>query len=1008
MNTASRGPASTRVLPRITLAILLLLVSRPHALHAQPAPLRHMYGVGDNEFYIGAQLACEPADKHHLDELWNFLNTMGVRIMTYDGRWSRDTNITPFLNSPLRHANPADSVWNRMVATTEPLTEAGNGGGYELYPFDSTQSSFFRCKFTQRAGGATVTNQTEHADDDPNISLAEELYDTTTTTPGQMVASGLAYNYSAAQVYRFPQDLAGGVWVRHADSTVQSTDRWAIDRRNPNDPILYVSAMGHLFYPTSANDLDSNILRIEVWYEVPRGTAYYTDPAHTAVAAANLDTLYATFFVRKRDFIRANNNVPEGKYQEIAFKLDLRQNAAGLPGPLFAGNTSRRFDVRVYWTGAERLALRSVSLRDSIGQLVLGKDSASDAYRAHIVRSARWILTGDTASGHALRDGVIMLSAGIELFPTEDAGTIMVNRLVRDSFNIQGPPADTVGIYTFGTYMQNGMYRYQERMNTPMVMTETLHDKAESGHQYEAPYGLLPSISQHNGGRGFVAPLLPLTAVAIEDFETTWQRMMVGRNGLDPNVYPYNSGWVPTFSRGADIFRTKGRRMLSMIGTNTRIQLRRDSVGTRHDTINGHDTLITLKHLDTLLERIPEAAEIRLNTNLALCYGSRGIEWYWLGSGLNFLDPMDSVGVQDSFGSNGPLPSDTTQNVMDLVTTDADTWGVNGYPLGHYPGGLVNVVLPHVYVGWGDRSREIRHIDGWLAHIGPEMAKLRWRDGYSIHGQAARPGTTDTIPGRRPNRTLPANEIVTHVTASSLNSGLADPPYATYVELGFFDTKPGRDAGGVLNPLYDTNHVFVVNRRIFERPDGIDLYGPDSTDAQKMELLTESRRITLDLNLHHPNGEAYNFVRVREVEPDMTPIAGDPNPRHALDTILYGDSTLAITLRPGGAALLRITYCPPETALGPAELRRSSQKKILYSGNRYYATYVHQKTCFFPFGAPKKSQHAATNDAVFLRRSYPMADTVGGIQWEPIEYTVSDTTSEQRFLENRFPSLTLR
>ncbi|HVZ38985.1 MAG TPA: hypothetical protein VHI13_06890, partial [Candidatus Kapabacteria bacterium] len=47
-------------------------------------------------------------------------------------------------------------------------------------------------------------------------------------------------------------------------------------------------------------------------------------------------------------------------------------------------------------------------------------------------------------------------------------------------------------------------------------------------------------------------------------------------------------------------------------------------------------------------------------------------------------------------------------------------------------------------------------------------------------------------------------------------------------------------------------------------------------------------------------------------------------------------------------------------------------------------------------------------DAVFLRRSYPMADTVGGIQWEPIEYTVSDTTSEQRFLENRFPSLTLR
>ncbi|MBS1911779.1 MAG: hypothetical protein JST22_07320 [Bacteroidetes bacterium] len=999
MNTASRGPASMRVLPRIALAILLLLVPGSHALRAQPAPLRHLYGVGNNEFYIGAQVAVRPQDTAHIDSLWNFLQALGVNVLTYNGSGDYYPNIAKLYNSALRIADTTSPHWNRMVLTTDPLPQAGFSNGIQFYPFDSSQSSYFICRFTQRSGGSMAHNAFERNEN--GDSTIEQEYSSINTSPGQMVASGMAFDIQPAQRYLYRNEQIGGTWADHGADSTYTTDGWIKRQRKPAEhPALYIAVAGHLFYPTATNDLDSFLLRLEVWYTIPKDSILYTDTLHHIVATTNLEKPYATFYVRKRDFLRANNNVPEGKYQEAAFKVDLLRDINGMPGPLFAGNPSRSFDVRVYWTGHERLALRSVSLRDSVGQLLLGQQPACDDYRAQVIRSARRLLTGDTVPAAPFRNGVIMLSSGIELMPFEDECTGMINRMVRDSFNIQRAApaiADTVGLYNFGGYTPTTMQRYEERINFPMVMTETLHDKPDGDSiKYEVPFSQLPSLRLHNGGDGRSrAQALGLTADSVEIYETTLQRMIVGRYGTGVGDYPYSQSWAATHGNGAELFRRSGRRLLSMIGTNCAIWSLRDPA-------RGPGV-----HL--LLDHIPEAAEIRVNTNLALCYGSRGIEWYWLGGTLKFLNAMDSVGWQDSFGSNGPLTSDTSQNVIDLVATDADAWGIPGYPpAGHYPGDSIRVTFPNVYVGWRDRTREVRRINAWLARIGPEMAKIRWRDGYSIHAQAPRPGTTDMIPGRRPSRTLPAGEIVTQVTSASLTTGAVDPPYATYVELGLFDIQPGRDAMGNPNPLYDTNHIFIVNRRAFERPDGIDLHGPDSADAQKMELLAESRRITLDLNLHHPNGEAYNFVRVREIVPDTTRLPLADEPRHGLDTILYGDSTLAITLRPGGAALLRITYCPPETALGPAELRRSSQKKLLYSGERYYATYVHQKTCFFPFGAPKKSQHPTTSDAVFLRRSYPMADTVGGIQWEPIEYTVSDTTNETRFLENRFPSLTLR
>ncbi|HVZ40633.1 MAG TPA: hypothetical protein VHI13_15240 [Candidatus Kapabacteria bacterium] len=150
MNTASRGPASTRVMLRIACTIAVLLPSLFSSLKAQPAPLRHLYGVGDNEFYIGAQVAARPQDTSRIDSLWNFLQALGVNVLTYNGSGDNYPNIAKLYNSALRIADSTSPHWNRMVLTTDPLPQAGFSNGIQFYPFDSSQSSYFICRFTQR------------------------------------------------------------------------------------------------------------------------------------------------------------------------------------------------------------------------------------------------------------------------------------------------------------------------------------------------------------------------------------------------------------------------------------------------------------------------------------------------------------------------------------------------------------------------------------------------------------------------------------------------------------------------------------------------------------------------------------------------------------------------------------------------------------------------------------------------------------------------------------------
>lgn len=76
---------------------------------------------------------------------------------------------------------------------------------------------------------------------------------------------------------------------------------------------------------------------------------------------------------------------------------------SSLGGPFHPDNSAHRMDIRVRWTGAEKLALRSIALRDDLGQALLGGDDA--AWRTavfnktdRIMRGPTWVPGQDTTS----------------------------------------------------------------------------------------------------------------------------------------------------------------------------------------------------------------------------------------------------------------------------------------------------------------------------------------------------------------------------------------------------------------------------------------------------------------------------------------------------------------------------------------------------------------------------------------------------------------------------------
>ncbi len=140
----------------------------------------------------------------------------------------------------------------------------------------------------------------------------------------------------------------------------------------------------------------------------------------------------------------------------------------------------------------------------------------------------------------------------------------------------------------------------------------------------------------------------------------------------------------------------------------------------------------------------------------------------------------------------------------------------------------------------------------------------------------------------------------------------------------------------------------------------------------------------------------YNYVHVQEISPDTTRLPLSDAPCMGLDTIVHGDSAVALWLRPGGGALLRVTYCDPGDTLGPGDTCFNSQKKLVFDGNRYHATYWRTAD-----GPPHK-------DTIYYRRSLPVSSQTGAIRWDVWEYTIAPEDTNPTSVNDCFPSLTLR
>ncbi|MBL7988566.1 MAG: hypothetical protein JNJ94_10945 [Chlorobi bacterium] len=96
--------------------------------------------------------------------------------------------------------------------------------------------------------------------------------------------------------------------------------------------------------------------------------------------------------------------------------------ANGQRGPRFSRETAQRLNIRVTWLGGEKVALRSIALRDSLGQLMFGRGTSHDTYRSSLMDRVRRLIYGPSLNPDSLRRNIIGIYSGEEPFPQEVTG----------------------------------------------------------------------------------------------------------------------------------------------------------------------------------------------------------------------------------------------------------------------------------------------------------------------------------------------------------------------------------------------------------------------------------------------------------------------------------------------------------------------------------------------------------------------------------------------------------
>lgn len=871
-------------------------------------PERKPFRVAPTEFPIGTYALSYPPDRP-IEELWPYFADLDISaVVTWSALngYSRD-RFDSLLYSPLR---PEGATLIPAILGPSKLGEAGHAQRIVFYPFDSSEMraaryyrpSPFEHLFTRFVDDSTRMNRHPAGNDPEGSGLRESVY-----TPGQAglsVASGVAYDWRPSQRLRFPEERESGSWrsvCRECD-TLQNTDLPFTDRRRIPAELYYFTLKGHLF-PDGDADPGATIFRMNFWYEIPRGSRYHDSSGAVRRAETNLRLLYASRPVTKSDLSPTDTITPDWEaYRDVTFPIRLDScDDCGMRGPLGAGNESRRMDIEIVYKGSESVALRSVTMRDSVAFLLSSDTPEGRAYRDTLLAETAALVV-DSSTGF-VNDGILSLSPFGETHPIEYGGYSLVNEIFRNNFrNAEG---DSLHYYVeialpYTHHLGGAELALPEVYFNKLGLQPESHCCVEAypwGRLFEVEHNQVPSIREHNGGRWNIPELFDLSEIDgdtdsddllddLASYEETLQTMFFGRYGSLEQPWPYNSTAVVETGRYSRTARANGIRMMPIVGPTTGFRI------TPVDTRTGRR--------DTLVSHRQEAAELRALTNLLVFgYGAKGLI-YFLREADPWLDPDPSADrLNCCMGYGG--------ETVDQIDMDITDWALR------VPGTRDTVLLiDDFYLGYRTVYEEMRRQHPWLIRIGERLSGLRWRDAYSISWSERRPEKDRSMPPRP----LPADEIVTGVRAVHPVTGRTDRPWETYVELGLYDTERGR-TGGTFDPMLDTNYVGVCNRRAFETIRPYDFtYSERARNI--MDTLTETRTILLDLNLRHPMAAAdqpENRVRVREVEPDVTPLPliGTRTP---LDTIVDASGRVELTLGPGRAALLEITYVAPNLLPG--------------------------------------------------------------------------------------------
>ena len=945
-------------------------------------------------------------------EIWPYVQSIGLDHIHYivekgvvDGR-NRFLRYDSLLRAaPAGHGVLPWIGYNGYDNRPALLSEAEQAREVIFYPFDSSQMRDLGVQehaFLTYAFDSTHFNPNYPVPGQEDWMFREAVYNP--PMANQVVATDIVFNYDSTstdppnkhEIFLRPNQYARYDTVK--DEWVDG-DRF-LTHRSPH----FIVLTGHLFDdPTPVAD-NTNLLELKVWYEVKTGQTYYDSSNVLQTAGADLRFLYKTLYVTRGELKPSSTTEPEwDEYRESIKRIDFRRE--GMGGPTDTLVTAQDIDIEVIYLGGERVALRSVALRDSIANLLQTTTTEALNYKAAVLREIDTLVL-DQGTG-SLHPSVYNLYLSDEPHRLSTVGLRTMKAWARQSYQYANgdslssfngwatPHAQWLGDADWsavGTYLAHPFH------NLGSVFG--IHRASDS-----VPIRDIPSVRQHNGGRFHIPEFFDFDSLGsasykatlpgrIDTMELLWQYGRLGGaapgQGLEKTWKYHDNTRLVGMHQVARYARQLGRPFLSYVGPGSSFRIGWDEATSRYDTIATHRY---------------ERAELRATIRAVLAHGAQGITFYqfqtypWIdydkpaGTGHPPRDTNALIMFTETGLSNRKV-GDTTENFI--------TWHM--MRAGHSDDTLLSI--PGVFFGHRDTHKELKESVAWIQRIGPKMASLRWRDAYSMHWQTRRPNVPqDTDRAIRP---VPSNEIVGGITARHPITGFTDPNYATYVELGLFETVIDT-TGGVRDRMKDTNYVFVVNRRVFETGnyDSADIVGLGSTYTAAtralLDTLSETRTIELQLRLVNPDtSNQYNrFVRIREVEPDLAPLPLI-GIRQPLDTIVVYDdsgwSNVRLTLGAGRAALLQITYAQPDVSIAEGILDRNGQRKIVYDPltQRYHATY-------------HRYDSALGDRHVFYRRSLPV-DTTGSILWEPMEWPVSeymDDADDPR-TQNAFPSITFR